>query len=59
MPALFYKSFWETIGEDITREVRSFLSGGPMPESWNHTVVVFRTRKAQRSSSDQSLQCCV
>ena len=40
MPALFYKSFWETIGEDITREVRSFLSGGPMPESWNDTVVV-------------------
>ena len=40
MPAIFYKAFWETIGDDVTKEVRNFLEGGPMPESWNDTVVV-------------------
>lgn len=40
MPALFYKKFWTTVGEDVTREVKHFLNGGPMPESWNDTVVV-------------------
>ena len=40
MPAVFYKAFWETIGDDVTKEVRNFLEGGPMPESWNDIVVV-------------------
>ena len=40
MPAIFYKSFWETIGDDVIREVRNFLRGGLMPDSWNDTVVV-------------------
>lgn len=40
MPAIFYKAFWETIGDDVTKEVRNFLEGGPMAESWNDTVVV-------------------
>lgn len=40
MPAIFYKSFWETIGDDVIREVRNFLRGGSMPDSWNDTVVV-------------------
>lgn len=40
MPAVFYKSFWETIGDDVIREVRNFLRGGLMPDSWNDTVVV-------------------
>lgn len=39
MPALFYKNFWTTVGEDVTREVRNFLNGNSMPESWNDTVV--------------------
>jgi len=40
MPALFYKKYWETVGPDIIREVRSFLGGGEMPRGWNDTVVV-------------------
>lgn len=39
MPALFYENFWTTVGEDVTREVRNFLNGGSMPQSWNDTVV--------------------
>lgn len=40
MSALFYKSFWSTIGDDVVREVKTFLEGGPMPATWNDTVVV-------------------
>lgn len=40
MPAIFHKNFWDTIGADVTREVRNYLEGGTMPDSWNNTVVV-------------------
>uniref|UniRef100_A0A8I6XX79 Reverse transcriptase domain-containing protein n=1 Tax=Hordeum vulgare subsp. vulgare TaxID=112509 RepID=A0A8I6XX79_HORVV len=40
MPAVFYKRYWETIGEKITDEVLRVLHGGEMPESWNDTCVV-------------------
>ncbi|EEE51789.1 hypothetical protein OsJ_33245 [Oryza sativa Japonica Group] len=40
MPALFYKQFWECVGDDIVHEVKDFLGGGEMPDSWNDTVVV-------------------
>lgn len=40
MPSLFYKQFWSIVGEDLIKEVRGFLEGGPMPEGWNETVVV-------------------
>ena len=40
MPVLFYRQFWDTVGADVIREVKSFLSGGVMPMGWNETVVV-------------------
>jgi len=40
MPAIFYKRFWDTVGDDVTREVNHMLGGGAMPKGWNETVVV-------------------
>jgi hypothetical protein len=32
MHALFYKKFWDIVGEKVTDEVLNVLNGGPMPE---------------------------
>lgn len=40
MSSLFYKQYWEVVGNDVIREVRSFLAGGAISEGWNETVVV-------------------
>lgn len=40
MPALFYKNFWEKVGLDVGKEVKSLLNGSEMPAHWNETVVV-------------------
>ncbi|CAN6246168.1 unnamed protein product [Urochloa humidicola] len=40
MPSIFYKKFWEMVGERVTEEVLGVLNGGPMPEGWNDTNIV-------------------
>jgi hypothetical protein len=40
MHSIFYKKFWEVVGEKVTSEVLGVLNGGPMPEDWNDTCVV-------------------
>ena len=40
MTTLFYKKFWETVDEYITKEVLQFLNGGILPHDWNKTVIV-------------------
>lgn len=40
MPSLFYKKYWCLVGDDVTKEVKHFLNGGPMPDVWNDTIVV-------------------
>lgn len=40
MPSIFYKTFWSLIGDRVKEEVLGVLNGGPMPEGWNHTIIV-------------------
>jgi hypothetical protein len=40
MHAVFYKKFWEVVGEKVTEEVLNVLNGGPMPPDWNETCIV-------------------
>jgi len=40
MPALFFKQYWDTVGADVTREVKKLLQGGEIQKGWNETVVV-------------------
>jgi len=44
MPALFYKSFWDTVGDQVSKEVLTVLNGGDMPENWNDTVIALIPR---------------
>jgi hypothetical protein len=38
--AIFYKQFWQLVGERIKEEVLVFLNGAAMPHEWNDTVIV-------------------
>jgi hypothetical protein len=40
MPAIFFKKFWELIGNRVKSEVLQVLNGSVMPEGWNDTNVV-------------------
>ena len=40
MPALFYKNFWEIVGEKVTQEALNVLNGGQLPEGWNEATIV-------------------
>lgn len=40
MTSLFYKKYWDTVGEDITKEVLHFLNRGALPSGWNETIIV-------------------
>jgi hypothetical protein len=40
MPAIFYKRFWEVVGDHVKNEVLQVLNGGPVPADWNNTTVV-------------------
>jgi hypothetical protein len=40
MWALFYKNFWEIVGEKVTQEALNVLNGGQLPEGWNETTIV-------------------
>ena len=39
MPAIFYKRYWELVGDQVTSEVLQVLNGGDIPPSWNDTCV--------------------
>jgi hypothetical protein len=38
--AVFYKKFWNLVGDEITQEVLQALNSGIIPEGWNDTTVV-------------------
>ena len=40
MPAVFFKKFWNTVGNQVTNEVLNVLRGGQIPEGWNNTMIV-------------------
>ena len=38
--AIFYKRFWELLGEDLTKTVLEAVNSGSIPEGWNMTTIV-------------------
>jgi len=39
MPSIFYKRFWDLVGDHVKSEVLAVLNGGSMLEGWNDTVI--------------------
>ena len=38
--AIFYKRFWEMLGDDMVREVLNAVNTATIPEGWNDTTIV-------------------
>lgn len=45
LPALFYKRYWDLVGDDIFDVVLEFLNNGSMPEDINFTYVTLIPKK--------------
>lgn len=50
IPAVFFKRFWQTIGDQVTKEVLHVLRGGDMPDGWNDTLIVLIPKNATPAS---------
>lgn len=40
MHAVFYKRFWELLGDDLVKEVLAAVNSAEIPEGWNDTTIV-------------------
>jgi hypothetical protein len=60
MPAVFFKKFWQVVGEKIEEEVLAFLNGGVMPEGWNETTIVLipKTKNPERITEYRPISLC-
>lgn len=60
MPAIFFKRFWSTVGEQVTKEVLKVLRGGEMPEEWNNTMIVLipKTTRPERLKDLRPISLC-
>jgi hypothetical protein len=60
MHALFYKKFWDVVGEKVTEEVLNVLNGGPMPPDWNDTCIVLipKTNKPECMKDLRPISLC-
>jgi hypothetical protein len=60
MHAIFYKRFWDVVGEKVTEEVLAVLNGGPMPANWNDTCVVLipKTKNPESMKDLRPISLC-
>ena len=60
MPAIFYKNFWDTVGNQVVEEVLGVLNGGPIPEEWNETTIVLipKVRKPELVKDLRPISLC-
>lgn len=60
MPAIFYKRFWDLVGERVKREVLIVLNGGPIPGEWNRTTVVLilKSKSPERINDSRPISHC-
>lgn len=59
-PALFYKRYWDKIGDDICGVVLDFLEHGHMPVGVNYTYVVLipKTKKPTKMTDLRPISLC-
>jgi hypothetical protein len=57
---LFYKEYWDIVGDEVVTEVLNFLGGSPMPEKWNNTTIVLipKVRKPEHIKDLRPISLC-
>lgn len=60
IPAVFYKRFWNLIGDQVKMEVLEFLNGGDMPHGWNDTIIVLipKVKSPERLKDLRPISLC-
>ena len=60
MPAVFYKRFWDLVGEKVQAEILVVLNGGQIPKGWNETVIVLmpKVRNPSRLKELRPISLC-
>uniref|UniRef100_A0A8I7B954 Reverse transcriptase domain-containing protein n=1 Tax=Hordeum vulgare subsp. vulgare TaxID=112509 RepID=A0A8I7B954_HORVV len=60
LPAVFYKTYWQLIGDRVTREVLHVLNGNATPEGWNETCVVLipKVKNPERMKDLRPISLC-
>ncbi|XP_013654011.2 uncharacterized protein LOC106358754 [Brassica napus] len=45
MSSLFFQSYWDIVGDQLTKEILSFFETGIMPSEWNYTQLCLIPKK--------------
>ena len=41
----FFKTHWDTVGQNTVEEIQNFLRTGQLLKSWNHSILVMIPKK--------------
>jgi hypothetical protein len=60
MPAIFFKKYWDIVGEQLIKKVRAVLEGGRMPQGWNDTIIslISKVEKPQKVTDLRPISLC-
>lgn len=60
MSVLFYKRYWNIVGEAVTKEVQEFFNLGIMKSTYNHTFLTLipKTEKVERVDQYRPIALC-
>jgi hypothetical protein len=60
MLAIFYKRFWQLVGEKVKKEVLDVLNGSDMPQGWNDIVIVLipKTKQPEKLKDLRPISLC-
>lgn len=59
-PALFYKKYWDLVGDDVCHVVLDFLNDGVMPDDLNftHVVLISKVKNPSRMTELRPISLC-
>jgi hypothetical protein len=60
MPAFFFKTYWDVVGEQLTKEVMGMLNGCWLPQGWNDTIIALipKTEKPEEVTDLMPVDLC-
>jgi hypothetical protein len=60
MPAVFFKKYWDVVGEKLTQEVLNVLRGGQIPDGWNDTIIslIPKVEKPEKVTDLRPISLC-